>query len=149
MQDVQGDGKGLYTRLGMVAGNICKKDGLYYCPLCAEEDIRKYGETYIHREHQLQGIDLYVDHYLRLKKYPIDLTTYSRIEFIRFDKKRMDFSTIQEEESSDYFDIQVELARMAYQLLSVDIEAFTREDLFKRCRFLLREKNLVTTSNQV
>ncbi|WP_396426717.1 hypothetical protein [Lederbergia sp. NSJ-179] len=43
MQDVQDDGKGLYTRLGMVAGSICKKDGFYYCPLCAEEDIKKYG----------------------------------------------------------------------------------------------------------
>lgn len=149
MQDVQGDGKGLYTRLGMVAGSICKKDGLYYCPLCAEEDIKKYGEPYIHREHQLQGIELCAHHYLRLKKYPVDLKISSRIEFIRFDEKRMDFSTLQEVVSPDYFDIQVELAKMAYQLLNVDIEAFSREDVFKRYRLLLREKNLVTTSNQV
>lgn len=149
IQDVQGDGKGLYTRLGMVAGSICKKDGLYYCPLCAKEDIKKYGEPYIHREHQLQGIDLCAHHYLQLKKYPIDLATQSRIEFIRFDEKRMNFSTLEEVESPDYFDIQVELARMAYQLLNVDIEAFSREDVHKRYRLLLRERNLVTTSNQV
>lgn len=61
-QNVQGDGKGLYTRLGMVAGGICKKDGLYYCPECAINDIEHYGEPYIHREHQLQGI-IYCAHH--------------------------------------------------------------------------------------
>lgn len=149
IQDVQGDGKGLYTRLGMVAGSICKKDGLYYCPLCAEGDIKKYGEPYIHREHQLQGIDLCAHHYLRLKKYPIDLTLQSRIEFIRFEEKRMDFSMLQEVGSPDYFDIEVKLARMAYQLFNCDIEIFSREFVFQKYRLLLRERNLVTTSNQV
>ncbi|WP_052255581.1 TnsD family Tn7-like transposition protein [Salinicoccus sp. YB14-2] len=149
LQDVQGDGKGLYTRLGMVAGSICKKDGLYYCPLCAEKDIEKYGETYIHREHQLQGIDLCAHHYLRLKKYPIDLTKQSRIEFIRFEEKQMDFSTLQEVAQPNYFDIQVELARMTNQLLNSEIELFSREDVFQKYRLLLRERNLITTSNHV
>lgn len=79
LQDVQGDGKGLYTRLGMVAGGICKKDGLYYCPECAANDIGQHGEPYIHREHQLQGIHFCAHHELKLKKYPIDFSKQSRI----------------------------------------------------------------------
>lgn len=149
MQDVQGDGRGLYTRLGMVAGGICKKDGLYYCPQCAQSDIDNYGEPYIHREHQLQGIDLCAHHYLQLKKYPEDFTEQSRIKFIRFEAKRMDFSILQEVEFSDRFDIQVKLAKMAYQLLNIGINAISREDIFKRYRLLLREKNLLTTSNRI
>ena len=31
---------------------------LRYCPLCAAEDRTKYGETYWHRSHQLQGVDV-------------------------------------------------------------------------------------------
>ncbi|WP_404457143.1 TnsD family transposase [Oceanobacillus kapialis] len=149
MLDVQGDGKGLYTRIGMVAGGICKKDVLYYCPQCARADIDKYGEPYIHREHQLQGIDLCAHHYLQLRKYPVEFNEQSRIKFIRFEAKRMNFSALQEVKSPYYFDTQVKLAKMAYQLLNIDIEAFSREDVFKMYRLLLREKNLITTSNQV
>lgn len=149
MHDVQGDGKGLYTRLGMVAGGICKKNGLYYCPQCALADIDKYGEPYLHREHQLQGIDLCAHHYLQLREYPDHFNEQSRIKFIRFKAKRMNLSILQEVKPPDYFDIQVKLATMAYQLLNVDIEAISREDIFKRYRLLLRENNLITTSNQI
>ena len=31
---------------------------LRYCPLCAAEDREQYGETYWHRSHQLQGVDV-------------------------------------------------------------------------------------------
>lgn len=53
LQDVLQDGQALYTRLGMIAGSVCKKDGLYYCAECAKADDAQYGEPYIHREHQL------------------------------------------------------------------------------------------------
>ncbi|MGP3783400.1 TnsD family transposase [Paenibacillus sp. 1A_MP2] len=149
MQDVQGDGKGLYTRLGMVSGGICKKDGLYYCSQCAQADIDKYGEPYIHREHQLQGINLCAHHDLQLKKYPDDFTEQSRIKFIRFEAKRMDFSILEEVKSLDNTDIQVKLAKMAYRLLNIDINAISRKDIFKRYRLLLREKNLITTANRI
>ncbi|HHM2830761.1 TPA: TnsD family transposase [Staphylococcus aureus] len=149
MQDVQGDGKGLYTRLGMVSGGICKKDGLYYCSQCAQADIDKYDEPYIHREHQLQGINLCAHHDLQLKKYPDDFTEQSRIKFIRFEAKRMDFSILEEVKSLDNTDIQVKLAKMAYRLLNIDINAISRKDIFKRYRLLLREKNLITTANRI
>src|SRR5699024_2203911 len=60
--DVQGDGKGLYTRLGMIAGGICKKDGLYYFSQFDKCDINRYEEAYIHSEHQLQYIYLCSQH---------------------------------------------------------------------------------------
>ncbi len=31
---------------------------LRYCPLCAEEDRMLYGETYLHRQHHLYGVDI-------------------------------------------------------------------------------------------
>lgn len=35
IRDVANHGKGLYARLGVVAGSICRRDTLYYCMLCA------------------------------------------------------------------------------------------------------------------
>lgn len=35
---------------------------LKYCPLCADEDRRKYGETYWHRNHQIRGMQVCYKH---------------------------------------------------------------------------------------
>lgn len=148
MRDVKGDGKGLYARLGMVAGSICKKDGLYYCSQCANNDIERFGEPYIHREHQLQGINVCAHHSLHLKKYPIDFTMSSRIEFIRFEQKKMDLSVLQGVQEK-YSDLEVQLARMAYKLLKVNISKFSREKIVNKYRALLRERGYITTANHV
>lgn len=149
LMDVLEDGQGLYTRLGMVAGGICKKDGLYYCPECTTNDVEQYGEPYIHREHQLQGIVYCAHHELKLKKYAIDFSKTSRIEFIRFDKKLMNFSIVQEEEPKEFLSIQIALAKMAYQLLQIPIYQISLESVSLKYHALLRERNLITTSNRI
>ena len=78
LPDILKDGQALYTRLGIIAGSVCKKDGLYYCAACAIADNAQYGEPYIHREHQLQGVNYCSHHEVPLRKYPA--TTDSRIQ---------------------------------------------------------------------
>jgi hypothetical protein len=38
---ITGDGKGVYTKIGIVAGSICRKNDIYYCSSCAIADIEK------------------------------------------------------------------------------------------------------------
>src|SRR5699024_4281230 len=71
-EDVHLNGQGLHGRLGISGGRISRKQRLYYCSMCANNDIKTYGEPYIHREHQLQGIDYCSHHELVLKMYPVD-----------------------------------------------------------------------------
>ena len=44
---------------------------LRYCPLCAMEDRKQYGETYWHRSHQLQGVDICPIHHCFLLNSPV------------------------------------------------------------------------------
>lgn len=76
------DGSGLYTKLGMVAGSICKKERIYYCPCCAKKDIDDYGEAYIHREHQLQGVFVCPHDVAELKKYSVDKTNFVLCQYL-------------------------------------------------------------------
>ena len=39
---------------------------LRYCPICAEADRERYGESYWHRVHQMQGVDICPYHHCRL-----------------------------------------------------------------------------------
>lgn len=147
LQDVVGDGQALYSRLGMVAGSICRKYGLYYCAKCVKADIERYGETYIHREHQLQGIDFCPHHEVPLMKYPVTQNIASRIKFIRFEIEQMDLSEIYKVDS--HAEIKIYLAKQAYKLLQLSLNTLSLQEVTLKYRRLLRELNLVTTSNRI
>lgn len=145
LQDVVGDGKGIYARLGMVAGSICKKDGLYYCAECAKSDVSQYGEPYIHREHQLQSISYCAHHEILLRKYEVGPT--SRIEYIRFEIDKMDLSPTKEEKP--YSAILIYLAKQAYKMFQIPLHQISREKITLMYRAFLRERNLITIANRV
>lgn len=50
---------------------------LKYCPLCAEEDRKKYGETYWHRKHQISGLQTCALHGCYLCESEIPITKKS------------------------------------------------------------------------
>ena len=145
LQDVLEDGQALYTRLGIVAGSICRKDGLYYCAECAKDDNAQYGEPYIHREHQLQGINYCPNHEIPLRQYPIK--SDSRIAYVRFEMRHMNLTAIYEVDN--YKEIAVEIAKQAYQLLQLPLHELSREVVSTKYRSLLRVRNLITASNHV
>lgn len=142
------DGSGLYTKLGMVAGSICKKEGIYYCPCCAKKDIDDYGEAYIHREHQLQGVFICPQDGAELKKYSVDKTNSSRIEFIRLDKKLLDLRDIRAIDDKNY-DKLYKISRDAYYLLQADLEDVSKDMILEKYKNMLYGKGLTTTSKRV
>jgi len=52
-------------------GEIREDRRVRYCPLCVRQDRKKYGETYIHRMHQMVGINICPDHHCMLKNSEI------------------------------------------------------------------------------
>lgn len=48
---------------------------LRYCPLCAAEDRKQHGETYWHRSHQLQGINICPTHHCALYNSPVPISS--------------------------------------------------------------------------
>lgn len=55
-----------HNLLPMVKRKTASKRCLRYCPMCAEADREKHGETYWHRIHQMQGVDICPYHHCRL-----------------------------------------------------------------------------------
>lgn len=143
------DGKGIYTKLGIVAGSICKKEEIYYCPSCVKEDMEKLGETYIYREHQLQGVMMCPHHQRILNKYSIKRHDNSRIEFIRIDgvllEQVFDSCLVQEK----YHDKLIQIAEAAYYLLVNDLSYISKADILLRYKNLLYAMNLTTNKFRV
>lgn len=137
----------IYTKLGIVAGGICRKDSILYCPICASKDIDKYGEPYIHREHQLEGILLCPNHGIVLKKYPLKKIDVSRIEYIRLEKQYLNL-TYGRIEIAEY-DKHLRLAKSAYYLLDNDLNNICKEKVFNRYRYFLYQKGLLKGNNTI
>lgn len=51
------------------------RQALRFCPMCADEDREKYGETYWHRIHQLDHIDICPIHGCYLQNSVVDITS--------------------------------------------------------------------------
>ncbi len=137
----------IYTKLGIIAGGICKKAGIFYCPICAAKDIKEYGEAYIHREHQLEGILLCPHHGTLLKQYSLKRTDVSKLEYIRFEEQHLNFEA-EETEITDY-DKHIRLAKASYYLLDKDLNAACKAKVFNQYRYLLYKKGFLKGNNTV
>ena len=141
-----GNAGGIYAQIGMLAGGVCQKQGIYYCPECMKSEINQYGECYIHREHQLQGIDICPHHRVWLEKYKLDRTNTSRILFIRLEEEVSEARKVPKEKD---LDMLFKLAQMAYELINIKSRTISREDISKQYKSLLNEKGLLTPSGRV
>lgn len=52
---------------------------LYFCPECAQQDFKLYGESYWHRVHNLPGIQVCVLHETELRASDTEVTTQARL----------------------------------------------------------------------
>lgn len=106
-----------------------KTSDLQYCPLCVDEDLSVYGETYLHRMHQIPGVIACAKHGVRLEKYPdlVDSAKYFR----RISRRRTNTKAIQSNE------FHVDLARKAFNVLNGAISDANLEDTRVRYKQLL------------
>lgn len=142
-----GDCSGIYNKIGIIAGSVCRREGIYYCPICAQNEIDMQGEAYIHREHQLQGISLCAHHGELLRKYKIIKNDVSRLEFIRFEKDLLDLRNITKD--IEHYEKMLALAKDAYYLLQNDLMNMDKNVVLKKYKNLLCERGLSTSVDRI
>ena len=68
---------------------------LRYCPLCVSEDRQKYGETYWHRIHQMQSVDICPVHFCVLQNTDIAIGSTTSPRFSAAENMIKDFEKIE------------------------------------------------------
>lgn len=140
------DGRGLKTKIGMIAGSICKKDDLMYCPLCSKEEYEKHGESYFHRLHQAQGVLICPIHRCFLKRYPLRRKNQSRIKYIKFDNSILD-ENVEYAARSD--DMLIKIAKNVEYILNNDLNNYNQEKVHKKYMELLQKKGFLSFNNRI
>lgn len=70
---------------------------LRYCPLCAMEDKKQYGETYWHRKHQLRNVNICTKHRCRLVATAIPAKSEQNYTFYPAENVIRDSSVVYED----------------------------------------------------
>lgn len=119
-----------------------------FCPKCLDEDIKKYGETYWHRLHQIEGMYFCVKHKIPLENSRITCSNYSKKEYTVATKD----NCIVETKKEYSYELKNKLLRLAE-----NIEFIMYEDLPNRSTDwyqsnyinILKEKGLVTINGNL
>lgn len=143
-----GTGEGVYAKIGFVAGSICEKKRLEYCPECVKQDNILNGEPYFHRVHQVQGLLVCPVHSCYLKKYLVPTMEDSRIKFIRLEYEKADLLAVYEGNKIVYDEL-CSLSHAIQYILEHDLSNFNNNIIHKKLIKLLEDKDLVTVSGSI
>lgn len=156
MNAVSGDGgKSLFAMIGMAAGGICRKTGLYYCLQCVAEDVQRYGEAYFHTLHQLEGVFICHVHEMYFREYPVTKSTASRIEFIRLevDKVAGDNISVGSKtiDGGDKYILSklCDIAKAAEHIITGDFAMYDSYKVYQNIAAWLASKGYITAKGHV
>ena len=82
---VKESGLDIYSRAGICASKISIPEYFKFCPKCMEEDLEKYGETYWHRIHQIQCVEVCPKHKVILQNSTVKINSYYKQEYVAAD----------------------------------------------------------------
>jgi predicted RNA-binding Zn-ribbon protein involved in translation (DUF1610 family) len=84
---ISGNNKGaVHMMTGVMASAIKDKKFFHHCPLCLDEDINLYGETYWRIDHQLPGVFVCVRHNIVLHESSVPYRSKQRNLFVAASK---------------------------------------------------------------
>lgn len=87
-----GDASALAIRLGLLGIHVRAPEFLRMCPVCIDEDLLKFGETYWRRSHQLPGVLMCSSHSTELRNSDVRIRRGYPNELVAADKARMQAS---------------------------------------------------------
>lgn len=87
-----GDASTLAIHLGLLGIHVRPPEFLRMCPVCIEEDLARFGETYWRRSQQLPGVLMCPTHSTQLHNSDVRIRQDSRNELVAADKRRMQAS---------------------------------------------------------
>ena len=141
IEDMKGDNpNAINLRIGEFTGGICKNMGMRVCTKCIEEDENKYGEGYLHREHQVPGNMICHIHSSILKR--VRTNKYSR-------SKKYDIGKIENESivvDKDNFQKFKSLSEDIHNIFKANKDDLKFDDILHKYKVRLIEKGFASVT---
>ncbi|WP_027093533.1 TnsD family Tn7-like transposition protein, partial [Cohnella thermotolerans] len=74
-------GRDIHNAIGLMSSSVKPHDYFQYCPLCNQDDLKKHGELYWRRIHQIPGVSICVKHGIWLSKSQVPIRGTTKYVF--------------------------------------------------------------------
>ncbi|NFE18029.1 hypothetical protein FDF42_05935 [Clostridium botulinum] len=136
----------IYNILGISTSKINPKKRYMYCPRCTKEDIKKFGEGYFHRVHQLEGVLVCPKHGCLLEEYNSDIE--SKRKFVRLENRKIDFKKVVFYKKKINNEL-LTISKAADFVLKLPYLKYNNKDVKDRFMYFLNKKGYITQRNVV
>lgn len=147
---MKGDfGGDIHINTGIVASTVKASQYLRYCPICMQEDIVKYGESYWHRLHHVPGVLVCPEHKVVLLDSQIKVHGLNKHEYIAADMENCQPVALAVSYNSKQFEKLLVYADDVKWLLENYNPIMTADKARERYLTLLEEKGFATVTGRV
>jgi hypothetical protein len=144
------NGQAINMLVGVKASRIKKPARLRFCPACARNDKRAFGETYWHRLHQVPGVEVCYEHFMLLEDSSVHIhDARARQAFISAEEVIRLKAAKRMHSSDRATELLSSIAKDAEWLLSNNLLSAGLQALRQRYLNLLAERGLATYSGKV
>ncbi|NRT78217.1 TnsD family Tn7-like transposition protein [Clostridium beijerinckii] len=135
--------KDIVMKIGEFTGGICKGIGIRVCIKCIEEDEVKYGEAYVHREHQVPGNLVCSKHFQILRELIIPkYSLKEKYDIYNFEEK----NTYVNKENFMYFK---NLCTDIHTIFSSMKNELNLDELIKKYKVMIIQKGLASITGVI
>lgn len=135
-----------YAQMGLTGAKIEMPNNLLYCQKCLEEDVDKYGESYLRVLHQVVGVFYCNKHKIPLLKSNI-CSCDSRVDFTCIDD--VDFSKSVPIADNEFLNINLKYIESVEYLLKNDVPKKEQEFFINLYIDILRKKEFASENGSV
>ncbi|MFN6461027.1 MAG: TnsD family Tn7-like transposition protein [Nostoc sp. DedVER02] len=144
------DNSSIHGRLGILSAEIKPAQWLRFCPLCGDQDSKKFGELYWHRVHQLPGVEVCPTHLVFLETSSVRTRDRKRPQTFISAEQAIEKTSPRPLNISNLHDqILLKIAEDAAWLLNQKCLVANLQLLYERYRFLLGSQGLTSPSGKL
>lgn len=143
-----GDGRIINSLSGQSTRNQLKRQYLYYCPKCAQEDYERYGESYFHRLHQAPGVLICNTHRCLLNIYTKILNQSDKRIHHDCDYDILDLN-VYFDDDKNYEQELLNISNSYKYLLENNLDKFNQDEIYKKYKYFLEQKDLFDSKKTI
>jgi hypothetical protein len=145
-----GRGQAGYMRSGVMASRVPIPGRLRFCPVCTEEDRRRFREAYWHRTHQVSGVEVCPTHGVFLEESGVSRRAgKDNFQFIVADEAARALSPRRIDSSDRDHQALLQVARDVAWLLEHPISRSELSQLHSRYLRMLIDRGLATYTGSI
>ncbi|MDD9267850.1 TnsD family Tn7-like transposition protein [Paenibacillus sp. GCM10023248] len=141
------NGVNVQRKMGIKYGAL-KKNYLFYCSECLQQDLTHYGEGYWHRIHQVPGVFICPFHEVALKRSKLSVQDINDYQYLNVESEHLDIEEVYP--MSVLVKKQLlNLSKNFYYLLNIKKGQFSLEQIQKCYLEQLKKVGLITPNGRI